>query len=61
MIKTSFLSFLMLAAAAGAAAQNVPHPPILQSVSVSGTGKVMLSPDRVTFTVGVETQSKTVG
>jgi uncharacterized protein len=35
-------------------------PPILQTISVTGTGRSVVTPDRVTFSVGVQTVASTV-
>ncbi|HKS25612.1 MAG TPA: SIMPL domain-containing protein [Thermoanaerobaculia bacterium] len=52
----TFLATIFIAAAAFAqTAQPMP-----ESVSVSGTGRVTLVPDRFTFTVGVQTSAPTV-
>ena len=47
----------MIAGAAGMLGQTAPMP---ETVSVSGTGKVTLTPDRYTFTLGVQTIAPTV-
>jgi hypothetical protein len=54
----------VLLVAAPLAAQPVTQPPrdsgIPESVSVTGTGRVTLTPDRFSFTVGVHTMAPTV-
>ena len=57
-----FLSTLILVASATAAfAQPTPPPnPVMESVSVSGLGRSSVTPDRFTFTVGVQTVANTV-
>ena len=59
-----FLSVsLMIVAASGALAQTSPAPvtpQLVETVSVTGTGKVTLTPDRFTFTAGVQTMAPTV-
>ena len=45
--------------AATALAQAPPSPPP-ETITVSGTGRVTLQPDRYTFTAGVQTQAATV-
>lgn len=60
-----FLTFLAVASMAGAGAAQVSPvrdttPPLLESVSVSGTGRATVVPDRFTFTVGVQTVANTV-
>lgn len=59
-----FLTFLAVAsiAAAGAAQTPVRHTsePLLETVSVSGTGRVTVIPDRFSFNVGVQTVANTV-
>ncbi|MBV8518529.1 MAG: SIMPL domain-containing protein [Acidobacteria bacterium] len=65
----TFLATLFLAASTAVFAQQAPpnpnpqmmpmmHPP--ETVSVTGTGRVALTPDRFTFNVGVQTMSATV-
>src|SRR5437762_1813107 len=55
---------ILLMVAASAAAQSVSNPPrepsLLDTVSVSGTGRVRTQPDRFSFNVGVQTQAPTV-
>jgi uncharacterized protein YggE len=57
-----FLSLLMLAAPL--AAQTVTQPPReiapAETISVTGTGKTTLTPDRFSFTAGVQTTAPTV-
>ena len=59
-----FLLILTVAAmASGALAQVSPTPvtpQLVESVSVTGMGKVMTVPDRFTFTLGVQTVAPTV-
>jgi uncharacterized protein len=43
-----------------AAAQAPPAPAAAETVSVTGTGRVELTPDRATFTVGAQTTAPTV-
>lgn len=57
----TFLSLLVLIlTAAAAAAQTPPPAPLPDSVTVSGTGRATVTPDRFTFTVGVQTVANTV-
>lgn len=51
------ISIFLLTAAIPAAAQTViaPGATLVESVSVSGTGRAVVTPDRFTFTVGVQT------
>jgi uncharacterized protein len=53
-----FLALVTLIFAATAIAQNATPP--IESVTVSGIGRVTLTPDRYTFTVGVQTVAATV-
>ena len=59
-----FLPFVAALIAVSAFAQGTgpaPYvPPILQTISVTGTGRSIVTPDRVTFSVGVQTVSSTV-
>ncbi|HEV7768490.1 MAG TPA: SIMPL domain-containing protein [Thermoanaerobaculia bacterium] len=57
-----FLSTLIILASATAAFAQIPsmHAPPPESVSVSGTGRSSVTPDRFTFTVGVQTVAPTV-
>jgi uncharacterized protein YggE len=52
----------LLAAPAAAQAPGAPAPAVTlnETVSVSGTGRVELAPDRASFTVGVQTMAPTV-
>jgi uncharacterized protein YggE len=60
----SFRFLLILAFAAPLVAQPASNAPregaIIDTVSVTGTGRVRLQPDRFSFTVGVQTQAPTV-
>lgn len=52
---------LLAATVVGAQPSNVPTtPPLVETVSVTGTGKVTQTPDRFTFTAGVQTMAPTV-
>ncbi len=53
-----FLSLLTLSFAVSALAQTPPVP--LETVTVTGTGKATLTPDRYSFNVGVQTVAATV-
>ena len=55
-------SLIVIACATGALAQtpSIPIPPPLQSISVSGTGRSAVTPDRFSFNVGVQTMGDTV-
>ncbi len=55
-----FLALLIALIATAAFAQTPPQPPPYETVSVSGTGRTTVTPDRFTFTVGVQTVSQTV-
>lgn len=58
-----FLSTLILiAGATSALAQtpSIPIPPPLETISVGGTGRSSVTPDRFSFTVGVQTMATTV-
>ncbi|HEU4523016.1 MAG TPA: SIMPL domain-containing protein [Thermoanaerobaculia bacterium] len=59
-----FLSLVVFACAVDALAQPVSQTPYVspmtQTVSVTGTGRSTVNPDRVTFTVGVQTVASTV-
>ena len=63
-MKSLFLSLLLGTVAVTASAQPATHPPreaaSFETVSVTGTGRVTLTPDRFTFNVGVQTQAPTV-
>ena len=60
----SFRFLVFLAFAVPLVAQPVSNAPregaIVDTVSVTGTGRVRLQPDRFSFTVGVQTQAPTV-
>lgn len=58
----NFVLFLLLAAplAAQPTPQMPPQTPPPETISVSGTGHATLTPDRFTFTAGVQTQAPTV-
>jgi len=58
-MKRIILAAAMIAGAAGMLGQTAPAP-MQETVSVSGTGKVTLTPDRYTFTLGVQTIAPTV-
>jgi len=61
-MKRFLFATLLLAATAGLA-QPVPAPPApgpMETVTVSGTGRAIVTPDRFTFTVGVQTVAATV-
>lgn len=51
---------IMTAAAAFGQSQTPVTPALVESVSVTGTGKVTMVPDRFTFQVGVQTMAATV-
>ena len=53
-------SLLAVPAAAQAPVAAAPASAVPETVSVSGTGRVELAPDRATFTVGVQTTAATV-
>ena len=57
-MKTFLISSLALFFASAAVAQTPPPAP--ETVTVSGTGRSTLTPDRFTFSVGVQTLSPTV-
>ena len=59
-MKRFLLSLITIAAASFAAAQGPPPPQAIETVTVSGTGKTSVAPDRFTFTVGVQTVAATV-
>ena len=63
-MKPIFASIILAAAAAVAFAQPATVPPRepapLETVSVTGTGRVTLVPDRFSFNVGVQTSAPTV-
>jgi len=54
-----FLTLILAAFAATIALAQTP-PPAMESVTVSGTGRASLTPDRFTFTVGVQSVAPTV-
>jgi uncharacterized protein len=56
----AFLPLIFFAAAAAASAQSPAPQPAFETVSVTGTGRATLVPDRFTFTVGVQTIAPTV-
>jgi uncharacterized protein len=51
---------MLLAVPAAAQAPVAAAPALNETVSVSGTGRVELAPDRASFTVGVQTMAPTV-
>jgi uncharacterized protein YggE len=53
-----FLFAVLMLATSALTAQGPPPP--METVTVSGTGRVTLTPDRFTFTVGVQTVAPTV-
>ena len=59
-----FLVFGLLSIASRGFAQPATQPPresgMQETVSVTGTGRAMLTPDRFSFTVGVHTTAPTV-
>ena len=61
-MKTFIATIAFSAAAVAAFAQSVPprEGPLPETVSVTGTGRVTLVPDRFTFNVGVQTSAPTV-
>lgn len=61
-MKRFLAGFLVLAATAAVSAQPAPPPRDLatETVSVSGTGRSSVTPDRFTFTLGVQTVAPTV-
>jgi len=63
-MKSMFLALVLLAPAAIAQPAHpmppMPMPMMPETISVSGTGKVSLAPDRVTFSVGVQSVAPTV-
>lgn len=63
-MKSTFV-FAALLVAATLSAQTPPppqprEPALVETISVTGTGDVMLTPDRVIFTVGVDTMAPVV-
>jgi uncharacterized protein len=61
-MKTFLSSLIIIACATGAIAQtpSIPIPPPWESISVSGTGRSSVTPDRFSFNVGVQTMANTV-
>lgn len=62
-MKTFLIVATLLSASVPMGAQPVPaprEPAWMESVSVSGTARTSVTPDRVTFTVGVQTAAPTV-
>jgi uncharacterized protein YggE len=62
-MKRFLTTLITIVSATGALAQtpSIPiPPPAYESVSVSGTGRSTVTPDRFTFTVGVQTVANTV-
>lgn len=60
-MRTLIIAAALATVAAAAAAQPAPPPYELQNtVTVTGTGRVTLVPDRFSFTVGVQTNAPTV-
>lgn len=63
-MKRFLLTVMAIAAATGALAQNASPTPrdfaVPETISVSGTGKSTLVPDRFVFTLGVQTVANTV-
>lgn len=61
-MKPALATAILLFSALPAIAQTQPpaYPKEMQTISVTGTGRVTLAPDRVSFTVGVETTAATV-
>lgn len=63
-MKRLFLSLVLPIVAVTGAAQPATQPPreaaSFETVSVTGTGRVTLTPDRFTFNVGVQTQAVSV-
>ncbi len=63
-MKRLFLSLALSTMAVTAAAQPATQPPreaaSFETVSVTGTGRVTLTPDRFSFNVGVQTQAPSV-
>jgi hypothetical protein len=56
----SFLFLLILAPAVFAQTNTPREAALIDTVSVTGTGRVRTAPDRFSFTVGVQTQAQTV-
>jgi uncharacterized protein len=65
-VRTTAAVLAALAATSSVALAQAPRPPAprepaeWQTISVTGTGHVTLTPDRASFTVGVQTQAPTV-
>lgn len=61
-MKRFLSSLILIASATGALAQtpSIPIPPPIETVSVGGTGRSSVTPDRFSFTVGVQTMAVTV-
>ncbi|MDP9193607.1 MAG: SIMPL domain-containing protein [Acidobacteriota bacterium] len=61
-MKRFLSSLIIIACATGAVAQtpSIPIPPPWESISVSGTGRSSVTPDRFSFNVGVQTVGNTV-
>lgn len=61
-MKRFLSSLIFVACATGALAQtpSIPIPPPWETVSVSGTGRSSVTPDRFSFNVGVQTVANTV-
>ena len=57
-MKRFLIAVAALALSAGALAQSLPPPP--DTVSVTGSGRVRVAPDRFSFNVSVQTTSPTV-
>jgi len=55
-----FLTLILAASAASIALAQTPPSAIIESVTVSGTGRTSLTPDRFTFNVGVQSVAPTV-
>lgn len=55
-----FLTGLAIAFAAVATTAQTAPPAMLESITVSGTGRTSVAPDRYSFTVGVQTVAATV-
>ncbi|MHB0970887.1 MAG: SIMPL domain-containing protein [Thermoanaerobaculia bacterium] len=61
-MRSAITIVILLLATLPALAQTQPpaYPREMQTISVTGTGRVTLAPDRVSFTVGVETNAADV-
>ena len=55
-----FLSILIAIILSAVALAQTPPPPMPETVTVSGNGRAMVTPDRFTFTVGVQSVAPTV-